>query len=46
MIALELAKTEKSALKKLDEMNHIIEESLMVSLKPDEKVSLSYDFWE
>lgn len=27
-------------------MNHIIEESLIISLKPDEKITLSYELWE
>ena len=27
-------------------MNHILEETLIYSLKPDEKIGCSYDSWE
>lgn len=39
-------KAEKTAIKKLEEMNHILEETLIYSLKPDEKIGCSYDSWE
>lgn len=42
----ELTRTEQTALQKLEEIKQIITQNLLLSLHPEEKTILAYDFWE